>query len=243
MPNLLDPRSGDQIDAPVGSGWRATLRRSVRLFSDFRVEQTDPARFYTALAADSVGQLAHYTDGETLQGTVLLDVGGGPGYFRDAFMRAGATYLALDADAGEMQGAGIVAEGSMLGDGMRLPFRTGSVDACYSSNVLEHVPTPTAMLDEMLRVTRPGGVVFCSYTLWWGPGAATRPARGTCSAAGTRAAATCASTGTSPRTSSASRCTQRPPPPGCAGRAPSAGRATPRSWLRFRATTRRGRRG
>ena len=84
-------------------------------------------------------------------------------------MNAGATYLALDADAGEMQGAGIVAEGSMLGDGMRLPVRTGSVDACYSSNVLEHVPTPPAMLDEMLRVTRPGGVVFCSYTLWWGP--------------------------------------------------------------------------
>ena len=77
VPNLLDPRSGDQIDAPVGNDWRATLRRSVRLFSDFRVEQTDPARFYTALAADSVGQLAHYTDGETLQGTVLLDVGGG----------------------------------------------------------------------------------------------------------------------------------------------------------------------
>lgn len=165
MPNLHD----SQRNAPAGGGWSATLRRSVRLFSDFRVEQTDPARFYTALAADSVGQLAHYTDGETLEGTVLLDVGGGPGYFRDAFMKAGATYLALDADAGEMQGAGIVAEGSMLGDGMRLPVRTSSVDACYSSNVLEHVPTPTAMLDEMLRVTRPGGVVFCSYTLWWGP--------------------------------------------------------------------------
>jgi SAM-dependent methyltransferase len=165
VPNLFD----SQRNAPTGGRWSATLRRSVRLFSDFRVEQTDPARFYTALAADSVGQLAHYTDGETLEGTVLLDVGGGPGYFRDAFMGAGATYLALDADAGEMQGAGIVAEGSMLGDGMRLPVRTGSVDACYSSNVLEHVPTPTAMLDEMLRVTKPGGVVFCSYTLWWGP--------------------------------------------------------------------------
>jgi SAM-dependent methyltransferase len=172
--NLFDPRSGAQPDAPADNGWRATLRRSVRLFNDFRVEQTDPARFYTALAADSVGQLAHYSarpqdEGAALEGTVLLDVGGGPGYFRDAFMKAGATYLALDADAGEMQGAGIVAEGSMLGDGMRLPVRTGSVDACYSSNVLEHVPTPAAMLDEMLRVTKPGGVVFCSYTLWWGP--------------------------------------------------------------------------
>ena len=48
MPNLLDPR----IDDPIGGAWSATLRRSVRLFNDFRVEQTDPARFYTALAAD-----------------------------------------------------------------------------------------------------------------------------------------------------------------------------------------------
>jgi SAM-dependent methyltransferase len=52
---------------------------------------------------------------------------------------------------------------------MRLPFRTGSVDLCYSSNVLEHVADPWLMAREMLRVTRPGGVVFCSYTVWWGP--------------------------------------------------------------------------
>jgi hypothetical protein len=25
------------------------------------------------------------------------------------------------------------------------------------------------MADEMVRVTRPGGTVFLSYTLWWGP--------------------------------------------------------------------------
>jgi SAM-dependent methyltransferase len=52
---------------------------------------------------------------------------------------------------------------------MELPFRTGSVDVCYSSNVLEHVPDPWRMADEMVRVTRPGGTVFISYTLWFGP--------------------------------------------------------------------------
>lgn len=146
--------------------WRADLRRSVRLFGDFRVEQTDPARFYGALAEDSVAQLSQYV---SLDGAVLLDVGGGPGYFRDAFQRAGATYFALDADVGELAGLGEIAAGTVVGSGMCLPFADASVDVCYSSNVLEHVPDPWLMADEMLRVTRPGGIVFVSYTVWHGP--------------------------------------------------------------------------
>ena len=146
--------------------WRPTLGRSVRLFREFRYEQPDPARFYTAIAEDSVGQLSQYVD---LTGQLFLDVGGGPGYFRDAFTAAGSTYLALDSDVGELAGTGQVSEGAVLGSGMALPFRTGSFDVCYSSNVLEHVAEPWRMADEMLRVTRPGGVVFISYTVWYGP--------------------------------------------------------------------------
>jgi SAM-dependent methyltransferase len=52
---------------------------------------------------------------------------------------------------------------------MQLPFRTGSIDICFSSNVLEHVPEPWQMADEMVRVTRPGGTVFLSYTIWLSP--------------------------------------------------------------------------
>src|SRR3954470_10298138 len=154
--------------APARSGapWRADLRRPVRLFSDFRVEQTDPARFYGALARDSVGQLSGYLD---LAGATMLDVGGGPGFFRDAFQAAGATYWALDSDVGELSGRGGIASGTVIGDGMRLPFRDDAVDLCYSSNVLEHVPAPWRMAEEMLRVTKPGGVAFISYTSWYGP--------------------------------------------------------------------------
>jgi SAM-dependent methyltransferase len=146
--------------------WQPDLRRSVRLFRDFRVEQSDPQRFYSALAADSVAQLSGYHD---LAGATVLDVGGGPGYFRDAFRDAGATYWALDADVGELSGLGDIARGTVVGDGMNLPFRDDSVDLCYSSNVLEHVARPWDLADEMLRVTRPGGIAFISYTLWWGP--------------------------------------------------------------------------
>ncbi len=151
---------------PERSPFRATLRRSLRLFRAFGHEQSDPARFYTALAEDSVDQLAFYVD---LEGTVLLDVGGGPGYFRSAFTAAGATYLALDADVGELAGLGEIAPGTVIGSGMQLPFKDDAVDVCYSSNVLEHVPQPWRMADEMVRVTKPGGVTFISCTVWFGP--------------------------------------------------------------------------
>ncbi len=146
--------------------WRPSFERAVRLLREFRYEQPDPARFYTAMAHDSVGQLTHYTE---LDGAAMLDVGGGPGYFRDAFTDAGATYWALDADVGELSGLGDIATGTVIGSGMELPFRDDAFDLCYSSNVLEHVPEPWRMADEMLRVTRPGGTVFVSYTVWYGP--------------------------------------------------------------------------
>jgi SAM-dependent methyltransferase len=138
----------------------------VRLLRDFRHEQPDPPRFYTALAADSAAQLATYVD---LDGVTMLDVGGGPGYFRDAFTKAGARYFSLDADVGELAGLGDIAPGTVVGSGLQLPFADGSVDLCYSSNVLEHVPDPWRMADEMVRVTRPGGTVFVSWTVWFGP--------------------------------------------------------------------------
>ncbi|MBC2934430.1 class I SAM-dependent methyltransferase [Nocardioides sp. zg-1228] len=146
--------------------WRADLSRSLHLFREFRHEQSDPARFYTALARDSALQVSQYHD---LHGQLMLDVGGGPGYFRQAFESAGASYVALDADAGELAGTGEIDARTVLGSGMQLPFRDASVDVCYSSNVLEHVEQPWRMAEEMVRVTRPGGLVFISYTTWWGP--------------------------------------------------------------------------
>ncbi|MDT9594556.1 class I SAM-dependent methyltransferase [Nocardioides zeae] len=145
---------------------RATLRRSLHLFSEFRYEQPDPERFYTALAQDSAAQLDEHA---ALDGATMLDVGGGPGYFRRAFEARGATYVALDADVGELSGAGDIHPRTVLGSGMELPFGDSTVDVCYSSNVLEHVPDPWRMADEMLRVTRPGGTVFLSWTVWFGP--------------------------------------------------------------------------
>jgi SAM-dependent methyltransferase len=144
-----------------------TISRSVRLFRAFRKEQSDPDYFYSLLARDTVEQLRAYTD---LDGAVLVDVGGGAGYFADALRGAGARTISVDCDAGEMSARnGHIPSGSLLGSALALPLRTGAVDVCFSSNVLEHVPAPRAMAEEMVRVTRPGGTIYLSYTNWLSP--------------------------------------------------------------------------
>ena len=153
---------------------RATLSRSVRLLAQFRFEQSDPARFYTALAEDTaamVGDLWLATVGEPVAGRTVLDVGGGPGYFATAFRQAGFGYIGVEPDPAEMH-AGPASGGTatyVRASGMALPFADGSVDVCLSSNVAEHVPAPWRLAREMLRVTKPGGLAVLSYTVWLGP--------------------------------------------------------------------------
>ncbi len=146
---------------PAGS-----LRRSVALFRAFRVEQSDPERFYSLLAADSVREVARWCN---LRGAAVLDVGGGPGYFADAFRAAGAAYAGVDPDVGELTARGEAGANTVRASGLRLPLADASLDLTYSSNVLEHVPQPEAMVREMLRVTKPGGMVLISWTPWLSP--------------------------------------------------------------------------
>ena len=155
---------------------RATLRRSVRLLSSFRHEQAAPARFYGPLAvdtADMVGDLWQSIHGERPVGRSLLDVGGGPGYFAAAFADAGVRYIGVEPDPSEMHAAAPVLAHKTVtfvrASGMALPFADNSVDICLSSNVVEHVSRPWQLGGEMLRVTRPGGLVVLSYTVWLGP--------------------------------------------------------------------------
>jgi SAM-dependent methyltransferase len=155
---------------------RATLARSARLLSEFRYEQPDPARFYGALAVDTaamVTDLWHGAHGDDAGTGMVLDVGGGPGYFATAFTEAGWQYVGVEPDAREMHAAESQRRGGpgryVRASGMALPFADCSVDVCLSSNVAEHVPHPWRLGAEMLRVTRPGGLVILSYTVWLGP--------------------------------------------------------------------------
>lgn len=145
----------------------ATLRRSLRLLHSFKYEQSDPDRFYSLLAQDTRDLVDHVCNKVGIQYQSVLDVGGGPGYFADAF--SSKRYVSVEPSAGEMAAAGITVAQAVRASGSALPFPDSTFDVVMSSNVAEHVPDPWAMGEEMLRVVRPGGVVILSYTVWLGP--------------------------------------------------------------------------
>lgn len=141
-----------------------TVARSAKLFRSFLVEQTDPERFYTDVADDTITLIEGH---EPLRGRLVLDVGAGQEQFGRRFVDRGARYLAVDLEREPLSPE--TDSGAVIARGEQLPFPDGFADVVMSNNVMEHVTQPGRIADEMLRVARPGGLVFISYTAWASP--------------------------------------------------------------------------
>jgi SAM-dependent methyltransferase len=55
----------------------------------------------------------------------------------------------------------------VLADGRHLPHPCGTFDVVRSKEVLEHIPQPLEMVDEMRRVLRSGGLLVCHVPTHW----------------------------------------------------------------------------
>jgi SAM-dependent methyltransferase len=142
------------------------MKRSIQMFKGFLHEQEDPTSFYQLLADDAVREMSQYCQ---LTGARVIDIGGASGYVGDAIVSAGASSLTVEYDWAQILEHGRRLQHGVQGDGMALPIHDAAFDVAYSSNVLEHVPHPERMLDEMVRVVCPGGLIFVTFTNWLSP--------------------------------------------------------------------------
>jgi SAM-dependent methyltransferase len=113
-------------------------------------------------------------------GERVLDLGCGAGRHAFEMYRRGADVIAFDQDADElatvrewfaaMRDAGEVPEGAEAdakeGDALALPFADGEFDRVVAAEILEHVPADIAAIEELVRVTRPGGTVALTVPRW-----------------------------------------------------------------------------
>jgi len=55
----------------------------------------------------------------------------------------------------------------LICDVTRVPLPDESFDTCLSTQVLEHIPDPDALIREACRLLKPGGVLILSAPLYW----------------------------------------------------------------------------
>jgi SAM-dependent methyltransferase len=106
----------------------------------------------------------------------LLNVGCGTGGFNVQAAAAGARTVGVDDDAEAIAICGLKAARAggvfVRARGEALPFADGVFDLVHCFSVIEHVASVEATIAEMVRVTRPGGLVYVhtpsAWSLWEG---------------------------------------------------------------------------
>ena len=103
----------------------------------------------------------------------VIDFGSGSVFFPFSIARLGCNVVCFDSDpigiadlqnATKVVGAG---NGSVEGrvNDEKLPVETAFADVAYSVSVLEHMPDPVPIVDEIYRVLKPGGLFILTMDL------------------------------------------------------------------------------
>jgi SAM-dependent methyltransferase len=113
-------------------------------------------------------------------GTKVIDVGCGAGRHSFEAYRRGADVVAFDQDTVELGNVDTILRAmaeageappsataeTAVGDALALPYPDRTFDCVIASEILEHVPTDNAMLDELIRVLKVGGVLAVTVPRW-----------------------------------------------------------------------------
>lgn len=122
-------------------------------------------------AAKMLAVLEHFRGSADLTGVRAVDLGCSTGFIADEFRRAGATTVGIDIDA-----LGLAAANRrfhdhvsfICADGEALPFPSSSIDVVIFNHIYEHVVDPDAVVADIVRILRPGGLAYLGLGNRWG---------------------------------------------------------------------------
>jgi SAM-dependent methyltransferase len=124
---------------------------------------------YRRFQAFQAGLIILYLErhGVELGGRRMLDLGSGFGGYSREFAGRGASVVSLDL----VQPAGLLSPTvkPVRGSALELPFREQSFDIVFCASLIEHVPSPGRLLEEVERVLSPDGFAYVSFPPYWSP--------------------------------------------------------------------------
>jgi ubiquinone/menaquinone biosynthesis C-methylase UbiE len=143
---------------------------------------------YDSWFTTPIGKLVRQTEGELVnglldsqQGEFIFDAGCGTGVFTLDFLSTGASVVGLDISRPMLEVAIEKAAhytfSSVQGDMLYLPFKDQIFDKTVSITALEFISDAQKAVDELFRVTRPGGWVVVGTLNSLSPWAARRKAK------------------------------------------------------------------
>ena len=121
-------------------------------------------------AAKIVAVVRHALGVETLSGLRAVDVGCSAGFIADELALAGATTSGVDIDEPGLEKARARFGERVdfrLARGEDLPFEDASVDVVVLNHIYEHVVDPEAVVADIHRVLRPGGLLYLGVGHRW----------------------------------------------------------------------------
>lgn len=104
--------------------------------------------------------------------SIVVDVGCGAGFWLDEFVKRGVRedqLLGLDLVPGNVARARERGHRAEIGNVLDLAQATNSFDQTFCAGVIHHTPNPQRALEELTRITKPGGSIYLAVYNKWHP--------------------------------------------------------------------------
>lgn len=169
VPQTPTPSSTDERELlPLVVAPRGLLRTFALLRALF-VKRRDPNLYQRIIITDTMNQVV---GNAPLFNRNVLEIADTDTSYADGFIERGARVTQMRREA-STQRRGVTPTTNRTGEPSytpaSIPYPDKSFDLIFGTNIISSVEDPVTLLNELIRITRPGGTIYIQNVTWYSP--------------------------------------------------------------------------